>query len=94
MMAVVSVECIHLAMVAITCLVAMMYTLFLQLFVWSFSFDCAPLYLCYSVEIFRLLVALIHQPIPAVAWVVVVIWAVVILDLITKVRHMLKACVI
>lgn len=56
MMAVVSVECIHLAMVAITCLVAMM-----------------------------LLVALIHQPIPAVAWVVVVIWAVVILDLITKI---------
>lgn len=47
-----------------------------------------------SVEIFRLLVALTHQPIPAVAWVVVVIWAVVILDLIAKVCHMFKACVI
>lgn len=45
----------------------------------------------YFLEIFRLVVALIHQPIPVVAWVVVVIWVVVVLDLITKVCHMFKA---
>lgn len=44
-----------------------------------------------TIEIFRLLVALTHQPIPAVAWVVVVIWAVVILELITKVCNMFRA---
>lgn len=45
----------------------------------------------YFLEIFRLVVALIHQPIPVVAWVVVVIWVVVVLDLITKVCRMFKA---